>query len=247
VELLHTGERIDDLDLNGLKIIQNPKWFCFGIDAVLLSTFAFIRRKDKVADLGTGNGIIPILVHGKHSPKQIVGVEIQQAVAEMATRSIKLNGLEDIITIHNGDIKNSPAELGCNQFDAVLSNPPYKKVSTGILNPTDNKAISRHEVLINLDELIMAAGKLLKDGGRLSMIHRPERLKDIIISLDKYKFSPKRIKFVHSKVHDKPAMLLIEATKGGGDFLKVEEPIYVYNDDGSYSDEILRMYGKETK
>jgi tRNA1(Val) A37 N6-methylase TrmN6 len=127
----------------------------------------------------------------------------------------------------------------------VLSNPPYKKSNTGLLNPADTKAISRHELLIKLDELVYSASKLLKDGGKFFMIHRPERLKDIIISLDNNKFAPKRIKFVHSRVHDKPAMLLIEAAKSGGDFLKIEEPIYVYNKDNTYTDEILKMYGKE--
>lgn len=242
---INIGERIDDLDLKGLKIIQNPKWFCFGIDAVLLSTFAFVRRKDSVVDLGTGTGIIPLLVYGKHGPKEIVGVEIQEEVAEMAGRSVEMNDLQEIIKIHNGDIKTAPKELGGNRFDVALSNPPYKKANTGIINMADTKAISRHEMLITLDELVYSAGKLLKDGGRFCMIHRPERLKDIILSLDKNKFAPKRMKFVHSKVHDKPAMLLIEAVKGGGDFLKIEEPIYVYNEDGSYTNEILRMYGKE--
>lgn len=238
-------ERVDDLDLKGLKIIQNPKWFCFGIDAVLLASFAFIKGKDRVIDLGTGTGIIPLLVYGKHLPKEIVGIEIQEEVAEMAKRSIEMNGLEEIIKIYHGDIKNASKELGGNGFDAVLSNPPYKKANTGIINAVDTKAVSRHELLINLDELVNSSSKLLKDGGRFCMIHRPERLMDIFLSLDKYKFAPKRMKFVHSKVHDKPAMLLIEAVKGGGDFLKIEEPIYVYNEDGSYTNEILRMYGKE--
>lgn len=238
-------ERIDDLDLKGLKIIQNPKGFCFGIDAVLLASFATIRRKDKVVDLGTGSGIIPLLVYGKHNPREIVGVEIQPEVAEMAMRSIAMNELQDIIKIHTGDIKNAPMELGTNEFEVALSNPPYKKVNTGIINLADTKAIARHEMLINLDDLVFAASRLLKDGGRFCMIHRPERLKDIFLSLDKYKFAPKRMKFVHSKAHDKPVMLLIEATKGGGDFLKIEEPIYVYNEDGSYTSEIQRMYGKE--
>lgn len=241
---LKPDERVDDLDLKGLRIIQNSKWFCFGIDAVLLASFASIKKKDRVIDLGTGTGIIPLLVYGKHTPKEIVGVEIQEEVAEMAQRSIEMNGLQELIKIHLGDIKNAQKELGSYGFDAALSNPPYKRANTGIVNIADTKAISRHEMLINLDELVLAASMLLKDGGRFCMIHRPERLKDIFLSLNKYKFEPKRMKFVHSKVHDKPAMLLIEAVKGGGEFLKIEEPIYVYNDDGSYSNEILAMYGK---
>lgn len=241
---IQVDERIDDLDLKGLKIIQNPKWFCFGVDAVLLSSFAVVKYKDRVVDLGTGTGIIPLLVYGKYNPKEIVGVEIQSEVAEMAQRSINMNELGDIIKIHKGDIKNSPKELGGNAFDVVLSNPPYKKANTGIISSIDTKAISRHELLINLDELVASAAKLLRDGGKFYMIHRPERLKDIILSLDRNKFAPKRMKFVHSRVKDKPSMILIEAVKGGGDFLKIEEPIYVYNDDETYSNEILRMYGK---
>lgn len=247
MEFLHDGERIDDLDLKGLRIIQNPKWFCFGIDAVLVSTFALVRNNDNVVDLGTGTGIIPLLVYGKYSPKSITGIEIQDEVAEMANRSIDMNELGHIIKIHKGDIKNSPKELGTNLFDVAISNPPYKKANTGIISEADTKAISRHELLIKLDELVFSASKLLRDGGRFYMIHRPERLKDIILSLDRYKFSPKRMKFIHSKTGDRPSMLLVEATKGGGDFLKIEEPIYVYNNDGTYSDEILRMYGKEIK
>lgn len=238
-------ERVDDLELNGLKIIQNPEWFCFGVDAVLLTSFAYIKRKDRVVDLGTGTGIIPLLAYGKYTPSTIVGVEIQPLVAEMANRSIAMNELTDIIKIHQGDIKKAPSEIGSNIFDVALSNPPYKKANTGIINETDTKAISRHELMIKLDELVFSASKLLKDGGRFYMIHRPERLKDIILSLDKHKFAPKRMKFVHSKVKDKPSMFLIEAVKGGGDFLKIEEPIYIYNNDGSYTSEILAMYGKE--
>lgn len=238
-------ERVDDLELKGLRIIQNPEWFCFGVDAVLLTSFAYIKRKDRVADLGTGTGIIPLLAYGKYSPKEIVGVEIQSQVAEMAARSVSMNGLEEVIKIHEGDIKNAPREIGSNIFDVVLSNPPYKKANTGILNDLDTKAISRHELMINLEELVFAASKLLKDGGRFYMIHRPERLKDIVLNLDKYKFAPKRMRFVHSKIKDKPSMILVEAVKGGGDFLKIEEPIYVYNNDGSYTSEILEMYGKE--
>ena len=242
--IVQIGERVDDLDLKGLRIIQNPKWFCFGIDAVLLASFAVIKNKHRVIDLGTGTGIIPLLVYGKYSPKEIVGIEIQKDVAEMAERSIQMNNLEDVIKIYNSDIKDSPNLLGVNSFDIVLSNPPYKKANTGIVNPADTKAISRHEVLINLEELVYSAARLLKEGGKFYMIHRPERLKDIILSLDKNKFAPKRIKFIHSRAGDKPSMLLVESVKSGGDFLKIEEPIYVYNEDGTSTDEILRMYGR---
>lgn len=178
--MLKEGERIDDLDLKGLKLIQNPEWFCFGTDAVLLSDFARIRKKEKVVDLGTGTGVIPILLYGKYLPRKIIGVEIQDEVAEMAGRSVELNNLTQVIEIYNGDIKDCYKYIGTNEFDVVVSNPPYQKVNGGLISPQDKKAISRHEILISLDELIYTSGKLLKDGGRLYMIHRPERLKDII-------------------------------------------------------------------
>ena len=242
--MLKEGERIDDLELKGLKIIQNPEWFCFGIDAVLLSSFSKVKKRERVVDLGTGTGIIPLLLHGKYEPKEIIGVEIQEEVAEMAERSIRLNGLEDRIRIHRGDIKDCFKDIGVNSFDVVVTNPPYKKGSTGIINPHDKKAVSRHEILINLDEIIFTASRLLKGGGRLYMIHRPERLKDIILGLDKNKFSPKRMRFIHPKINKRPSMVMIEAVKAGGDFLLVEEPLYVYNEDGRYTDEINRIYGR---
>lgn len=242
--MLKEGERIDDLDLKGLKLIQNPEWFCFGTDAVLLSDFARIRKSEKIVDLGTGTGVIPILLYGKYSPRKIIGVEIQDEVAEMAGRSVELNNLTQVIEIYNGDIKDCYKYIGTNEFDVVVSNPPYQKVNGGLISPQDKKAISRHEILISLDELIYTSGKLLKDGGRLYMIHRPERLKDIIISLDKNRFNPKRIRFIHPYVNKKPTMLLIEAAKFGGDFLTIEEPLYIYNKDGSYTEEILKIYGR---
>lgn len=242
--MLREGERIDDLQLKGLGIIQNPEWFCFGIDAVLLSDFSRIKRKDRVVDLGTGTGIIPLLLYGKYEPREIIGVEIQEEVAEMAERSLKLNNIDDRIKIFRGDIKDCFKDIGVNSFDVVTSNPPYKKGDTGILNPGDKKAISRHEILINLDELIFSASRLLKGGGRFYMIHRPERLKDIILGLDKYKLSPKLIRFIHPRAGKRPTMVMIEAVKSGGDFLQIMEPLYVYNNDGSYTEEINRIYGR---
>jgi tRNA1Val (adenine37-N6)-methyltransferase len=242
--MLKEGERIDDLDLKGLKIIQNPEWFCFGIDAVLLSGFARVKKSDKVVDLGTGTGIIPILLYGKYDPKEIIGVEIQDEVSEMAERSVRLNNIEGRVKIHRGDIKDCFKQLGINEFDVVVSNPPYQKSSAGLISPQDKKAISRHEMLITLEELVYTASRLLKGGGRFYMVHRPERLKDIIICLDKNKFTPKRIRFVHPGIYKKPTMVLIEAAKAGGEFLNIEEPLYVYNEDGSYTEEILRIYGR---
>lgn len=239
------GERIDDLQLKGLKIIQNPSWFCYGIDAVLLSYFARTRTSERVVDLGTGTGIIPLLMYGKYSPKEITGVEIQENVAEMAERSIKLNNLQGRIKIYRGDIKNCPDALGKVVYDVVVSNPPYKRDKTGIINTHDTKAVSRHEILINLDELIYSASMLLKHGGRFYMIHRPERLKDIILGLENNNMTLKRLRFVQSFSNKAPTMVLVEAAKFGGEFLKVEAPLYVYNEDGSYTQEIKEIYGIE--
>jgi len=241
--MLKEGERIDDLQLGGLKIIQDPQGFCFGIDAVLLSSFAKAKYKETVVDLGTGTGIIPLLMYGKYKPKKIIGVEIQKEVADMAKRSIKLNGLDDKIEIYEGDIKDCFKYLGVNIYDVVVTNPPYKKILTGLVNPKDKKAISRHEILVNLDEVIFSASRLLKGLGRLYMVHRPERLKDIMLSLDKNKFNPKRIRFVHPSYDKAPNMVLIEAVKAGGDFLKVEKPLYVYDEKGNYTEEVLKIYG----
>lgn len=241
--MLRAGEKIEDLDLKGLKIIQNKEWFCFGIDAVLLSDFCKVKRKDRVVDFGTGTGIIPLLLEGKYSPKEIIGVEIQNEVAEMANRSINLNNLQDKIKIINEDIKNYKS-IGAGEYDMVVSNPPYKKDNTGIKNPTDKKAISRHEVLITLDDIVFSASKILKSGGKLCMIHRPERLEHIILSFNKNGFAPRRLRFIHPKLSKKPTMVLVEGVRSGGDFLIVEEPLYVYNEDGTYTDEINRIYGR---
>lgn len=241
--MLKDKEKIEDLDLKGLKIIQNKDWFCFGIDAVLLADFAEVKRSSKVADFGTGTGIIPLLLEGRYSPKEIVGVEIQSEVAEMASRSIEMNDLSHKIKIINEDIKNYK-NIGAGEFDIVVSNPPYKKDNTGIKNPTDKKAISRHEILISLEDIIFSASKTLKSGGKLYMIHRPERLSHILLSLDKNGFAPRRLRFVHPKSGKKPTMLLIEAVRSGGDFLTIDPPLYVYNEDGSYTDEINKIYGR---
>ena len=241
--MLKIGEKIEDLDLKGLKIIQNKDWFCFGIDAVLLADFAEAKHKSKVVDFGTGTGIIPLLMEGRYSPCEIIGIEIQEEVAEMAQRSIKLNNLEDKIKILNEDIKNYK-NIGPGSFDIVVSNPPYKKDSTGLKNPTDKKAISRHEILITLEDIIFSASKLLKSGGKLCMIHRPERLSHILLGFEKYGFAPRRLRFVHPKLGKSPTMILVEGVRSGGDFLKVDPPLYVYNEDGSYTEEINRIYGR---
>lgn len=242
---LKKDERIDDLEYKGLKIIQNKNGFCFGIDAVLLSDFAKEIKKDsKVLDLGTGTGILGILLCKKTELKQIIGVEIQQEVFNMAKRSIQLNKLENKFSVINEDIKELDKVLELQSFDAIVTNPPYKKDNTGLKNDNEYEVISRHEVKCNLEDVIRVSSKLLKNNGKFFMVHRPERIKDIIINLEKYKMEIKEIRFVHPQKNKKPNMVLIKAVKGAREFLNVQEPLLVYNEDGSYTDEILKIYNK---
>lgn len=243
---LKPNERIDDLEYKGLKIIQNKNRFCFGIDAILLSDFAKeIKKGSKVLDLGTGTGILGILLCKKTELENIIGVEIQEEVYDMAKRSVRLNNLEDKFLVINEDIKDLDKNLELQSFDAIVTNPPYKKDNTGLKNDNEYEIISRHEVKCNLEDIARISSKLLKNNGKLYMVHRPERLKDIVINLDKYKMQIKEIRFVHPNVNKKPNMVLIKAVKGGREFLNVQEPLFVYNEDGTYTDEILKIYNKE--
>lgn len=242
---LKKDERIDDLEYKGLKIIQNKNGFCFGIDAVLLSDFAKeIKKESKVLDLGTGTGILGILLCKKTELKNIIGVEIQKDVFDMAKRSIKLNNLEDKFSVINEDIKELDKKLQLQSFDAIVTNPPYKKDNTGLKNDNEYEIISRHEVKCNLEDVIRVSSKLLKNNGKFFMVHRPERIKDIIINLEKYKMQIKEIRFVHPNINKKPNMILIKAVKGAREFLNVQEPLFVYNEDGTYTGEILKIYNK---
>ncbi len=234
-------ERIDDLQYKGLKIIQNTDGFCFGVDSVLLTEFAKDMKKNKtIVDLGTGTGIIGILLSKKVEASKVIGIEIQKDVAEMASRSVELNNLQNIMQILNEDVKSLSLEK--NSFDYVVTNPPYKKIGTGIINKEDKQIISRHETTVNLDEWLKVASNLLKDNGAIYMVHRPERLNEIIENLRKYRLEPKRIRFVYPKVSKDANLVLIKAVKYANSFLKVEKPLIIYNEDGSYTDEILKIY-----
>jgi len=240
--ILRENEKIEDLQCNGLKIIQNKKWFCFGMDAVLLTNYCDIKNNSKVVDLGTGTGIIPILLSGKRNYSKAYGVEIQPEVAEMAERSVKLNNLQGKIEILNIDLKNSLDYLEANSFDAVISNPPYKLYNSGIINPEDKKAISRHEIKAVLEDVICIASRLLKQYGRFYMVHRPDRLADIMCLLRKYRLEPKQIRFVHPKAAAKPNMILIRASKNGNPELKFDPPLYIYDDEGNYTEDVYEIY-----
>lgn len=242
---LKENERIDDLEFKNLKIIQNTKGFCFGIDAVLLSDFAKnIKKNAKVLDLGTGTGIISILLCGKTNLEKIIGVEVQKEVANMAKRSSKLNNLENKFEIINENIINLDNIYERNSFDVIVTNPPYKKENTGIVNEEEKKLISRHEVLAKLEDYIKISNKLLKDKGEFYMVHRPERLVDIIAYMRQYKIEPKEIRFVCSHEKEPPKLVLIKGVKNARPFLKFKEDLYIYNDDGSYTDEIYEIYNK---
>jgi tRNA1(Val) A37 N6-methylase TrmN6 len=242
---LKDKERIDDLQLHGLRLIQNVESFCFGVDAVLVSDFVDVKKNHRVLDIGSGTGIIPILLAGKTQAKSIVGLEIQEDMAEMAGRSVLLNDLQNRVQIVHGDIKTYSEYFSKSSFDVVVSNPPYTNKGCGLVNPHDTKAISRHEILCSLEDVVSSAASLLVSGGQLAMVHRPERLVDIICCMRKYSIEPKYLRFVHPKPHKKPNMILIKGNRGGNPELKVQEPLYVYNLDGTYSDEINKIYGRE--
>ena len=244
--ILKDNERIDDLQLNNLKIIQNKNGFCFGIDAVLLSDFAKeIPSNAKVLDLGTGTGILGILLCGKTSASKIYGVDVQEDVCDMASRSIKLNNLENRFEIINKNIKDLKDIFEENTFDAIVSNPPYKKDNSGLKNESETKLISRHEITASLEDFVNISSKLLKNNSSLYMVHRPERLSDLFYLLRKYNLEPKNLRLVQSYYDSRPKLILVKATKNAKPFLNIEAPLIIYNKDGSYTDEILQIYGKE--
>ncbi len=235
-------ERVDDLHRKGYHIIQDPKRFCFGADAVLLSGFAKVQKGEKVLDLGTGTGIIPILLAARFPMGSCVGLEIQAESVEMAQRSVCLNELEQIVQIKQGDIKEAAKLFAASSFDVVTSNPPYMNDGGGLRNPFAPKAIARHELLCSLEDVIAAGAKLLHPNGRFYMIHRPHRLTDILCLLRQYKLEPKRLRFVHPFVGKEPSMVLVEAIRGAKAMVKVEPPLVIYRKEGEYTEEIMEIY-----
>ncbi len=239
---VHDFERIDDLHRNGYMLIQNPQKFCFGVDAVLLSDFAKIKKDAVVLDLCTGNGVIPILLCGKSNAKKIIGIEIQEESVDLARRSVELNNLEDRIEIINDDLKKLNQIIKHESVDCITVNPPYMNEGGGILNENDSKTIARHEILCNLEDVISQSVKVLKYSASFFMIHRPQRLTDIISLMRNYKLEPKTLRFVHPYENKEPTMVLIEGVKGGKPMLKVLPPLINYNKDGTYTDEIKKIY-----
>lgn len=242
VELLEE-ERLDELHRNGYFIIQNPQKFCFGMDAVLLSGFARVKPGETVLDLGTGTGIIPILLEAKTQGKHFTGLEIQSESADMARRSVAYNHLEDKITIETGNIRDASAQFGASSFHVITTNPPYMTDHHGLTNPNEAKAIARHEILCNLEDVIRESSRLLKPQGRFYMVHRPFRLTDIMVLMRQYGLEPKRMKLVHPFADKEPNMVLLEGLRGGNPRITVEKPLIVYKEQGVYTDEIYEIYG----
>lgn len=226
---LKQGERLDDLQLGGYEIIQDPSRFCFGVDAVLLSDFARVKTGENVLDLGTGTGILPILLAAKTKGNHFTGLEIQEDSADMARRSVEHNQLQDKIDIITGDIKEAAAIFKPAFFDVIVTNPPYMLDHHGLPNPDDVKAIARHEVLCTLDDILRESKRLLPESkGRFYMIHKPFRLAEIIVKMHNYKIEPKKIQFIHPYINKEPTMVLIEGINGGKSRVTVEPPIVMY-------------------
>ena len=240
---IHSHERLDELHRNGYWIIQDPGRFCFGMDAVLLSGFAKVKPGERALDLGTGTGIIPILLEAKTKGEHFTGLEIQPESADMAARSVAYNHLEEKITIVTGDIKEASARFGAGSFEVITTNPPYMIGQHGIQNDASAKTIARHEVLCDLDDILRESAKMLKQGGRFYMVHRPFRLAEIFSKMVAYHIEPKRMRLVYPFVDKEPNMVLIEGLRGGKSRLTVEKPLIVYKEPGVYMPEIYDIYG----
>lgn len=241
--ILNDNERIDDLQRDGLRLIQNPERFCFGMDAVLLSDFVHAHKEETVLDMCTGNGIIPVLLSSKTVASRIYGIEIQPEAVDLARRSVTLNRLSERVQIVEGDIKSVADYFPKASMQIVTCNPPYMIEQHGIQNVADSKTIARHEILCNLEDVISAAATVLRPGCSFYMVHRPFRLAEIMVTLAKYKLEPKRMRLVYPYADKEPNMVLIEAVRGGRSRITVEKPLIVYSEPGKYTDEIYEIYG----
>ena len=241
--ILKEKERLDDLQLSGLKIIQNPEKFCFGMDAVLLSGFVRTRKGELLLDIGTGTGILPLLLSAKTECAHLTGLEIQEESADMARRSVAINHLEDRISIVTGDVREAGQIFAPASFDCITCNPPYVIGKHGITNPDAPKAIARHEILCTFEDVAAAAALLLRSGGKFFLVHRPFRLSEIMVTLTKHHLEPKRMRLVYPYVDKEPNMVLIEAVRGGNSRMTVEPPLIIFESQGNYTKEIREKYG----
>lgn len=241
IKLLKDEERIDDLLIGELKVIQSESEFCFSLDAILLAHFATVRQGAKVVDLGTGTGVIALLLTTRGAG-HVSGVEFSPSMAAMASRSVALNELEDKVAIIHGDLCKVKELLPAGECDLVVSNPPYRPVGGGFISPNDRVAAAKHEVTATLQDVVDAARYLVKTRGRFAMVHLPERMSEILVAMSQAGLEPKRLQLVHSALDKKPKMLLVEGMRGAKPGLEVLPPLIVYKPDGSYSDEIQKYY-----
>ncbi|MDO5477048.1 MAG: tRNA1(Val) (adenine(37)-N6)-methyltransferase [Eubacteriales bacterium] len=266
--LCRSGERIDDLQRNGLRILQDPARFCFGMDAVLLSAYVQMKKARRGLDLGTGNGIIPILLSDRTDCAHLTGLEIQPASADLAARSVALNGLTDRISIVQGDLREADHFYGAASFDLITCNPPYRKAGSGKINERqghsgknsrmgdayitpessteaesyDPRAIARHEILCTFEDVARVAARLLRPGGHFYLVHRPLRLAEIMTQLCAAGLEPKRMRLVYPHVDEAPNMVLLDCVRGGASELRVEPPLIVYDQAGNYTPDLLEIY-----
>lgn len=242
---LKPEERLDDLQIKGYEIIQSPGRFCFGMDAVLLSSYAKVRKREFALDLGTGTGILPILLEAKNEGEHYTGLEIQEESADMARRSVSHNGLEDKIDIVTGDIKEASGIFGAASFHVITTNPPYMIGEHGLKNENEALYIARHEALCTLDDILRESARLLKPKGRFYMVHRPFRLPEILAKMSAYGIEPKRMRLVYPHIDKEPNMVLLEGLRGGRPRMQVEPPLIVYQKDGEYTEELLEIYRRK--
>ena len=240
--LLLENERIDSLQRNGYSIIQNSTRFCFGMDAVLLTEFVSLKKGDKVCDLCTGTGVIPILLSAKTEAEHFDALEIQEDIADMASRSVEMNELERKINVICGDLCGFKSILKPASYDAITVNPPYMIPGKALSNPDESKAIARHEIKCTLDDVLDCAAWILKSNGSFFMVHKPERLDEIMLKMNERKLTPKRLRIVYPRLDSEPSMILIEGRKGGNRSMKVEKPLIIYDEAGNYMPEVSKIY-----
>jgi tRNA1(Val) A37 N6-methylase TrmN6 len=239
-DLLRPGERLDDLLTHDIRIIQSDEVFSFSLDAVLLARFCSVPPRGRIVDLCTGNGVIPLLLTTR-TRADIVGVEIQERLADMAARNVQLNGLGGQIRMLHADLKTVHGELGHGQFDLVTVNPPYLPVRSGDRKANPHIAAARHEVYCTLDDVAAACSRLVRPGGKVAMVHRPSRLAEIICALREHRLEPKRMRFIHPRAGEEANMVLIEAAKDGKPEVRLLPPLIVHEGDG-YCKELLDVY-----
>lgn len=239
--ILRDSERFDDLLTNHLKIIQSEEVFSFSMDAVLLARFCSVPAKGKILDLCTGNGAIALLLSTRTKAK-ITGLEIQDRLFDMARRSVQSNALGEQIEMIHGDLRSFHKTAGYGVFDAITVNPPYLPPSAGEQNVNEHMAIARHEIHCTLEDVISSCSKLVRNGGKVAMVHRPARLMDMLILMRQYRLEPKRIRFVHPRSHEEANMVLVETIKDGKPEIRLLPPLIVYNENNQYVDELMEIY-----